>query len=81
MTHKLEQYAKDKKVDEFLSSFSHLDTYSMRLNSLMYLDELNEDFLFKNYLTHWPADIKSTDGLNMEDKFTILNFNIRFLNQ
>ena len=47
----------------------------------MYLDELNEDFLFKNYLTHLPADIKSTDGLNMEDKFTILNFNIRFLNQ
>ncbi len=35
LTHKLEQYAKDKKVDEFLGSFSHLETYSIRLNSLM----------------------------------------------
>ncbi len=44
----------------------------------MYLGELNEDFLYKNYSTHWPIQMTAADNLSLEDQVTILNLNLRF---
>ena len=44
----------------------------------MYLGDLNEDFLYKNYSTHWPIQMTTADKLSLEDQVCILNLNLRF---
>ncbi len=75
----LETMSKEKKIKEFLTFYSEIDILYKKLVPFQYLEELNEDFLYTNYLTHWPIEVKSSDNISMEDQVRILNLNLRFV--
>ena len=76
----METMANEKQINEFLTTYSELEILHKLLVSYAYLEDLNEDFLYNNYLTHWPIDLRSSDNINLEDQVSILNLNLKFAN-
>ncbi len=76
----METMAIEKQINEFLTSYAELDILHKELVPFAYLENLNEDFLYNNYLTHWPIDLRSSDNINLEDQVSILNLNLKFAN-
>jgi hypothetical protein len=72
--------ANEKQINEFLTNYSELEIIHKQLVSYAYLESLNDDFLYNNYLTHWPIDLKNSDNINLEDQVSILNLNLKFAN-
>jgi hypothetical protein len=70
--------ANEKQINEFLTTYSELEILHKLLVSYAYLEDLNEDFLYNNYLTHWPIDVRSSDNISQEDHASILNLNLKF---
>ena len=72
--------ANEKQINEFLTNYSELEIIHKQLVSYAYLESLNDDFLYNNYLTHWPIDLKNSDNISLEDQVSILNLNLKFAN-
>ena len=75
----VEEMAQRKIGSEFLSNFQRLKVKQPWLKSYLYLEEINEEFLFNNYFNHWPM-IGSLNGFSTDDKIEVLNFKIRHTN-
>ncbi len=70
--------AYEKQINQFLTTYSELEILHKQLVTYAYLEDLNEDFLYMNYLAHWPIEVKSSDDISLEDQDCILNLNLRF---
>ena len=76
----METFAIEKQINEFLTTYEEVDILHKQLVPYAYLENLNEDFLYNNYLTHWPIDVKNSDNISLEDQVSILNLNLKFAN-
>jgi len=68
-----------KDVSKFIETHGQIERLREVFRDYEYLDGLSEDLLFRNFLSIWPTNIDMSD-LSQDDKFTVINLKIRYLN-
>ena len=69
----------EKNIQQFFTAYLEMAALQQQLEPFSYLERLDEDFIYSNYLTSWPLETKLVDKtLSTDEKVTLLNINLRF---
>ena len=81
-TERLEKAIQDKDAVVALNVILSVTKVSKTLDELMYLGDLSDDFIYKNFATIWREHsfISGASRLPVEDRLTIVDMRVRSMN-